>query len=138
MLGTSEYPVYLVKSGDEAAIFEGGVGACGPLVAEQLAVSGVSADSVKQVLITHAHPDHVMAVPAFREMFPNVAICASEIAAATLSVEKAVGFFSKIDGTWEYNDYTYSCVDIPTGKAAMTSPANGSTLSSSTSKTSIP
>jgi len=98
MLGTNEYPVFLVKSQNEAAIFEGGVGATGPVVAEQIAEPGVAADSVKQVVITHAHPDHVMAVPAFREMFASVTVCASKAAAETLSVEKAVRFFSKVDG----------------------------------------
>lgn len=98
MLGTNEYPVFLVISGDEGAIFEGGVGAVGPVVAEQLAGLDIAAGIVGQVIITHAHPDHVMAVPAFRAMFEGVTVCASEIAAKTLSVEKAVGFFCKIDG----------------------------------------
>jgi glyoxylase-like metal-dependent hydrolase (beta-lactamase superfamily II) len=35
MLGTNEYPVLLVTDGDEGAIFEGGVGATGPVVKEQ-------------------------------------------------------------------------------------------------------
>ncbi len=39
-----------------------------------------------------------MAVPAFREMFPGATVCASKAAAGTLAVEKAVGFFKKIDG----------------------------------------
>ena len=98
MLGTNEYPVFLAVSQGKGAIFEGGVGAVGPVVAEQLAELGIAADCVKQVVITHAHPDHVMAVPAFRAMFEGVTVCASETAAATLSVEKAVGFFGKIDG----------------------------------------
>lgn len=100
MLGTNEYPVCLVKDlqGNEAAIFEGGVGATGPVVKEQLADLDIADDEVKQVIITHAHPDHVMAVPFFREMFPNITVCASKIAAGTLAIEKAVGFFSKIDG----------------------------------------
>ena len=98
MLGTNEYPVFLVTDGDEGAIFEGGVGAAGPIVKEQLVGLDVTADTVKQIIITHAHPDHVMAVPAFREMFPKAKVCASKIAAGTLGVEKAVAFFKKIDG----------------------------------------
>jgi glyoxylase-like metal-dependent hydrolase (beta-lactamase superfamily II) len=98
MLGTNEYPVFLVSDGSEGAIFEGGVGAAGPLVKEQLARLDVCADTVKQVIITHAHPDHVMAVPAFRAMFGGVAVCASKAAAKTLGIEKAIGFFSKVDG----------------------------------------
>lgn len=98
MLGTNEYPVYLVRSRDEGAIFEGGVGAVGPVVAEQIAELGIAAGLVKQIVITHAHPDHVMAVPAFRAVFEGATVCASETAARTLSVEKAIGFFTKIDG----------------------------------------
>ncbi len=98
MLGTSEYPVFLVTDKDEGAIFEGGVGAAGPVVKEQLAGLDVPADIVKQIIVTHAHPDHVMAVPAFRAMFPGVTVCASKAAAGTLAVEKAVRFFTKIDG----------------------------------------
>ncbi|MCP4453728.1 MAG: MBL fold metallo-hydrolase, partial [Planctomycetes bacterium] len=64
MLGTNEYPIYLVTSGDESAIFEGGVGAVGPVVAEQIAKLDIAAEQIKQIVITHAHPDHVMAVPA--------------------------------------------------------------------------
>ena len=68
------------------------------LFKEQLAELGIASDLVKQVIITHAHPDHVMAVPAFREMSPGLKVCASKIASGTLAFEKAVGFFSKIDG----------------------------------------
>lgn len=98
MLGPAEYPVYLVKDGSEAMVVEGGVGACGPVLEEQLTKLGIAKDSVKQVVVTHGHPDHVMAVPAFRQMFPGVKVLASAIAAATMANEKAIGFFSKIDG----------------------------------------
>ena len=98
MLGTHEYPIYLAHSEGQAALFEGGVGADGPVVSEQIAQLGMATDAVKQIVITHAHPDHVMAVPAFRSLFAGARVCASEAAAKTLSVEKAVGFFTKIDG----------------------------------------
>lgn len=98
MLGTSEYPVFLAMDQNEGAIFEGGVGADGPLVAEHLTRLDIAADLVRQVVITHAHPDHVMAVRAFRAMFDGVIVCASKPAAKTLTIEKAVRFFTKIDG----------------------------------------
>ncbi|MCX7825032.1 MAG: MBL fold metallo-hydrolase [Verrucomicrobiae bacterium] len=97
MLGTSAYPLYLIRSGNEALLFEGGVGACGPVLEEQLAQLGIARDTVRQVVVTHGHPDHVMAVPAFRRMFPGVKVLASEAATATMSNEKAVGFFCKVD-----------------------------------------
>ncbi len=98
LLGPIEYPLYLVQDQGEALLFEGGVGACGPVLAEQLAGLDVDPHSVKQIVVTHAHPDHVMAVPAFREMFPGAQVLASPIAAATMNNEKAIGFFAKIDG----------------------------------------
>jgi 2-aminobenzoylacetyl-CoA thioesterase len=98
LLGPIEYPIYLVRSGAEALVFEGGVGACGPVVKEQLAKFDVPADAVQQIVVTHGHPDHVMAVPAFRRLFPNAKVLASAQAAATMANEKAVGFFGKVDG----------------------------------------
>ncbi len=99
MLGTTAYPMYLIRGGREGAIVEGGISALGPLLAAQLQQLGVGPDYVRQAVITHAHPDHVMAVPALREMFPGLSILASAAAAATLNAEKAVAFFRKIDAT---------------------------------------
>ncbi|MBE0537201.1 MAG: MBL fold metallo-hydrolase [Phycisphaerae bacterium] len=97
MLGTNEYPLYLAKGPNEGAIFEGGVGAMGPVLQAQLERLHVTGDFVRQVIVTHAHPDHVMAVPLFREIFPYLTVCASEQAATALSAEKAVTFFAKVD-----------------------------------------
>lgn len=97
MLGTNPYPLYLVKGEREAAVFEGGVGAMGKVLGEQMAGLGIAGDSVKQVVVTHAHPDHVMAVPAMRALFPQAAVLASAIAAKTLAVEKAIDAFCDID-----------------------------------------
>ncbi len=98
MLGTSEYPLFLFKGESEGAIFEGGTGAMGPLVLEQMGKLGIGADFVKQLVVTHAHPDHVMAVPALREAFGGATVLASEAAAKALGSEKAISFFCKIDG----------------------------------------
>jgi len=97
MLGTSAYPLYLVKGEREAAVFEGGVGAMGKMLGEQLQQLAVPAESIKQVIVTHAHPDHVMAVPIFRSMFPGVAVLGSAVAAKTLAFDKAIAAFCDID-----------------------------------------
>ena len=97
MLGTNEYPIYLVRGEGQSAIFEGGVGSMGPLVLEQMEALGVDRDAVAQLVVHHAHPDHVMAVPLFRRTFAGLAVLASEAAAGTLAVEKAIGFFQGID-----------------------------------------
>ena len=97
MLGTNEYPLYLIKGKTQNAIFEGGTAAMAPLVQQQLRQLDIAPESVRQLVITHAHPDHVMAVPALRRILPNIEVSASKEAAGTLSVEKAVAFFGKID-----------------------------------------
>lgn len=98
MLGTNEYPLFLYNGKSEAAIFEGGTGSMGPLVLQQMERLGLGKGLVTQVVVTHAHPDHVMAVPLFRKVFPRVVVLASDAAAKTLANEKAIAFFRKIDG----------------------------------------
>ena len=97
MLGANEYPLFLFKGEREGTIFEGGIGAMGPLALEQMQGLGISRDFVKQVVITHAHPDHVMAVPLFREAIPGIKVLASAAAAKTLSAAKAIAFFRQVD-----------------------------------------
>jgi 2-aminobenzoylacetyl-CoA thioesterase len=97
MLGTTPYPVYLVKGRREGAIIEGGISALGPILRRQLAELGVGPDFVRQAVVTHAHPDHVMAIPLLRELFPGITVIASDRAAATLGIEKAIAFFQQID-----------------------------------------
>lgn len=97
MLGTRAYPVYLCRDGAEAAIFEGGIGAVGAVVECQLNDLGIPFQAVRQIVVTHAHPDHVMAVPQFRMRFPNSVVLASAVAARTLASEKALALFRQID-----------------------------------------
>jgi glyoxylase-like metal-dependent hydrolase (beta-lactamase superfamily II) len=97
MLGSTAYPLYLVKGRQEGAIIEGGISALGPLLFRQMEALGVDAPFVRQLVITHAHPDHVMAVGLLRQRFPGLTVLASPAAAATLAAEKAVAFFRQID-----------------------------------------
>lgn len=97
MLGTIEYPVFCFQDAGECVIFEAGVSAVAAVIARQIAALGIAPEAVKQVVITHAHPDHVMGVPVFRKLFPNVTVLASGLAAKTLTVDKAVAFFCKVD-----------------------------------------
>jgi len=97
ILGINEYPLYLVKGSTGAAIFEGGTGPMGPVVAGQVKGLDVDTASVRQIVIPHAHPDHVMAVPHLRNLFPAAEVVAGETAAGILANEKAVGFFTKMD-----------------------------------------
>ncbi len=97
MLGTHEYPLYLAGGGSERVLFEGGTGPMGALVCEQLEELAIPLESIRRLVIPHAHPDHVMAVPVLRRRIAGLQVLASPAAAATLGVEKAVGFFCKMD-----------------------------------------
>lgn len=97
MLAAAPYPLYLLTDQNQAAIVEGGIGPMAPLLGEQLEQLDIDPATIRQVLVTHAHPDHVMAVPVLREMLPGVAVCASAAAAGTLAAEEAISFFCKID-----------------------------------------
>jgi len=97
MLGTNLYPMYLARNGEKSILFEGGIGPMGPLVSQQIAALGIAPASVATIVVPHAHPDHVMAIPALRRTFPNAAVCASKVAAGVMGTERAISFFCKID-----------------------------------------
>jgi glyoxylase-like metal-dependent hydrolase (beta-lactamase superfamily II) len=97
MLGTATHPFYLVAGSRGATIFEGGIGVTGPVLRGQLQQLGIDAGRVTQLVVTHAHPDHVMAIPFLRQICPEAAVLASEAAARTLGSEKAIEFFAKMD-----------------------------------------
>jgi glyoxylase-like metal-dependent hydrolase (beta-lactamase superfamily II) len=97
ILGTKEYPFYLYRGEHMATLFEGGIGPTGPVLEAQLHRLGIGREELGQLVITHAHPDHVMAVPSVRRLNPDIQVLASVPAAKMLSVEKAVSFFGKMD-----------------------------------------
>ncbi|NOZ21920.1 MAG: MBL fold metallo-hydrolase [Planctomycetes bacterium] len=98
MLGSNLYPLFLFKGTSDAILFEGGTGAMGPLVLVQMEALAIDKGLVKQLVITHAHPDHVMAIPLLRQALPEAQVLGCEAAAATLAAAKALAFFCKIDG----------------------------------------
>ena len=97
MLGTGAYPIYLIRGQDHGLLVEGGISALGPVLRRQLAAMAVKDGYISQAVITHAHPDHVMAVPALRALFPGLIVSSSAAAAEVLNSEKALAFFEQID-----------------------------------------
>lgn len=97
MLGSHEYPVYLATGAGDALLIEGGTGPMAPLVVEQLDTLAVRPSNVRRLVLLHAHPDHVMGVPGFRDALPEVRVLGSAVARQTLAAEKAVRFFAQID-----------------------------------------
>jgi glyoxylase-like metal-dependent hydrolase (beta-lactamase superfamily II) len=96
-LGSAAHPVYVFLQGDEGILFEGGIGSTAPLLLEQMDHVGIARERIRCLAVTHAHPDHVMAVNQLRKAIAGLKIVASEKAAQTLASEKAVGFFAQMD-----------------------------------------
>ena len=63
---------------------------------------------------------------------PGMSLSATVTGLPTNGSPLYVRLWSKIDGTWQSNDYTYIAVTIPTAGAQLTGPAPGSTLTAST------
>jgi len=51
--------VYAIKDPDGFTIIDTSISLAGKRILKQLADAGYSADSLKRILITHAHPDHI-------------------------------------------------------------------------------
>lgn len=51
--------VYLLTAGDGLTIIDASIPSAGDKILEQLDAAGHPANTVKRILITHAHPDHV-------------------------------------------------------------------------------
>jgi glyoxylase-like metal-dependent hydrolase (beta-lactamase superfamily II) len=115
MLGSTAYPFYLHCGSRGATLFEGGISLMGPVVQGQLAALGVGGDTVRQLIVTHAHPDHVMALPQLRQAFPAAQTVASASAAKTLATPEAIELFCRLDGA-------LSDALVKAGKAAAAPP----------------
>lgn len=56
--------VYAVVDSDGITLIDAGLGSAAGKILRQLEAAGHSASSVKRILVTHAHPDHVGGLPA--------------------------------------------------------------------------
>lgn len=74
---------YVVISGDEAAIIDGGLGCRPQRFVEALSI-GVNMAEVRYIVVTHAHYDHVGSIRALKQKFPDAVIVAHQIEAANL------------------------------------------------------
>ncbi len=107
MLGTTAYPIYLMQGDDECALIEGGLGVVASPVLRQIELLGIDKSRIRQAVITHAHPDHVMALPALCQAFPGIRLAASELATKALAAEKTLAFFHQVDQA-----FTQSLIDL--------------------------
>ena len=51
--------VYLIVDGTDLTLIDGGIPPAGPRILKQLRAAGLDPAGIKNILLTHAHPDHV-------------------------------------------------------------------------------
>ena len=55
--------VYLLTAGDGLTLIDASIPPAGKWILDQMEAGGFSAENLKRILITHAHPDHVGGIP---------------------------------------------------------------------------
>ncbi len=95
VLGDQYFNIYLIGE-SEKALIECGVSYIIPELRKQLYEVN-NTESMKRMVIMHAHFDHVCGLPGLQKIFPAAKVAASEKAADILSREQVVGNFFKED-----------------------------------------
>lgn len=94
VLGNSNFRLYLLK-GHRSIILEAGVSGVVPAVLEQLKDKGCQ--DISNVVVMHAHFDHVCGLPALKAALPRMATAASPQAKKVLAKKKVVASFFEED-----------------------------------------
>ena len=69
-----------VLEGESLILIDPGLNRYVPAIIDSMKNDGLNPEKISLIINTHSHPDHVMAVPAFRAMSDGVIICASKTA----------------------------------------------------------
>jgi glyoxylase-like metal-dependent hydrolase (beta-lactamase superfamily II) len=95
-LATPFFPVYL-SLGQDAMLIDGGTSGTFFLVQDQLKQIGVDFGSIKSVVLTHSHGDHIGLLPHLLTKWPHLKVLASATAAESLAKEAVVKDFLGLD-----------------------------------------
>jgi glyoxylase-like metal-dependent hydrolase (beta-lactamase superfamily II) len=95
-LGVSSFPAYL-SMGEIGMIIEGGTGPTTDIIVFQVESLGIDPTSIKYIVLTHTHADHVGGYPRLRKLWPHVKIVAGPTAAKVVQGENFVKEFERAD-----------------------------------------
>lgn len=99
VLGNNLFSTYLVR-GDTCSLLDLASSGTAPLVVNQLRQLGVRNEDVENLVVQHAHWDHVCGLPYFRQHFPRARVLGSQKASEVLGKAKIVDQFRQNDERW--------------------------------------
>jgi 2-aminobenzoylacetyl-CoA thioesterase len=96
-LGTPAFPAYLSMGGDRGIIIEGGTGATFSIMVDQIKSLGINPERITHIVLTHTHPDHIGAVPAFQQAWPHIQLVTTAIGGKILAKPELFKQFQLVD-----------------------------------------
>ena len=97
LLGNHYVSIYLVKGDRFSVLVEAGLSITAQQVIGQLKSLEIDPSSLKYLILTHTHADHVMGAPLIKSAFPQIKITGVSEAVDLLSRKKIIDFFTRED-----------------------------------------
>ena len=114
LLGNHYLSIYLVKGDRFSVLVEAGLSVTAPQVVAQLMQLEIDPSSLKYLILTHTHADHVMGAPLIKKAYPNIKIAGVSEAGDLLSRKKIIDFFTGEDAYTSNRLVAFKAVDVPT------------------------
>ncbi len=111
LLGNPCVSIYLIKGDRFSVLVEAGLSITAPQVVDQLRTLEVDPSSLKYLIITHTHADHVMGAPLIKDAFPELKIAGVAEAGDLLSRKKIIDFFTQEDAYTSNRLLDFEAVD---------------------------
>ena len=97
LLGNHYVSIYLVKGNRFSVLVEAGLSITAPQVINQVKGLKIDPSSLKYLILTHTHADHVMGAPLLKGAFPQIKIAGVSESGKLLKKEKIIDFFTRED-----------------------------------------
>ncbi|MCG6879560.1 MAG: MBL fold metallo-hydrolase [Deltaproteobacteria bacterium] len=111
LLGNPFVSIYLVKGGRFSVLVEAGLSVTAPQIADQLKQLEIDPTSLRYLILTHTHADHVMGAPLIKEALPHIKIAAVREARDLRLKPKITDFFTQEDAYTSKRLLDFEAVD---------------------------
>ena len=111
LLGNHYISIYLVRGDRFSVLVEAGLSVTAPQLVAQLEHLEIDPSSLKYLILTHTHADHVMGAPLIKKAFPQIKITGVSEARDLLSRKKIIDFFTQEDSYTSNRLLDFKAVD---------------------------